>query len=920
MSEGFPSHWEADVVLRDGYTCHIRPIRPADREALRAFHSQLSAETVYFRFFAPMPELSDRDLARFTTVDHVDRVALVATAGGQIIGVARYDRLAAHEAEVAFVVRDDHQGRGLGAVLLEHLASAAWERGVRRFVADVLPDNRRMLASFREAGYVVSQRMEDGVFHLTFDLEPTDAIISVRASREHRSEARSVQRLLNPSGVAVIGASRTPGRTGHELLRHLRDYGLRGPLFAVHPEADSILGVPTFRRITDIPTPVDVAVIAVPAADVLDIVDQCADAGVAGLVIVSSGFADTETETGRRRQRDLVIRARELGMRVVGPNCLGLINTDPRVSLNASLSPFVPTRGRTGLFCHSGALGVTLLEAVGRRGLGLSSFMSAGNRADISANDMLQYWESDTGTNLILLYLESIGNPRKFTRITRRLSATKPVVGVRSGRFSQSMPLGHRIRRTSLPPAAVDAVFEQSGILQTSSLAEMFDVGALLAYQPLPRGDRVAVVGTSAALEVLAIDALESARLTVSLGYASLAQSASAEEVREGLREATESPECDAVLFAHIPSVGADQSSVHNAVTEVSIQSTKPVIAVMPAADGTGLIPAGMGLLPVLDAAKHPARGSVPTFTNVEDAVRALALVRGYAQWRSVGQSEIPVYADIDNERANALMTQWLEAAEEAAAADDTDHDTRIVLDPNATPAPEVSEAVTLDHRQVRDLLACYGIRLWPSVEVDSEDAAVAAANELGYPVVLKTTAPWLAHRADLGGVRLNLESETAVRTAYLSMLAQLDERAGQALLVQTMAPPGVVCVAGGVDDPLFGPVVRFGVGGVTSELLGDQAFRIPPFGLVEARRLVGAPKAAPLLHGYRGAEPVSTEQLCDVLVRLGLLIDECPMVAGIDLNPIVVSPTGTAVLGAVARIRRQGDRVDVGVRRLLDA
>ncbi len=913
MPSAYPAHWEADVVLRDGRTCHVRPITPLDADRLVSFHSRLSAETIYFRFFAPYPELTERDIQRFVTVDYEERVALVATEGGAIIAVARYDRVDSRDAEVAFVVRDDHQGRGLGAVLLEHLAAAAWERGLRRFVAEVLPNNRRMLATFREAGYVISQRMEDGVFHLTFDLEPTERVLSVRAAREHRSEARSVERLLNPTGVAVIGASRTPGRIGHELLRHLRDYGSPGPLYAIHPEADSILGVPAFPHITEIPQEVDLAVVAVPAPKVLDVVAECAEAGVGGLIVVSAGFADTATDEGRARQRQLVRTARERGMRVVGPNCLGIINTDPRASLNATLSPLVPRRGRVGLFCQSGALGVTVLETVARRGLGLSSFVSAGNRADVSANDLLQYWEADPATSLVLLYLESIGNPRKFTRITRRLSRAKPVVAVRSGRYTQTLPLGHHVRRTLLPPAAVDAVFEQSGVVQTSSLGELFDVAAVLAYQPLPRGDRVAVLGTSGALEILAADAIEATRLIVSYGQPSLAQSASAEEISAALREATEHAGCDSVLFVHIPSVGAEQVDVHAAITAVSIGSTKPVLAVMPAADGTGLIPAGMGLLPVVGPDGRPEHGSVPTFSNVEDAVRALALVRGYARWRDTEVSEVPTYPDIDSERALSLVERWLDQASADATGAGTEiTDYADAIDPFAP-------GVDLAPAQVAELLGCYGIRVWPSVPVDGEDAAVDAAERLGYPVVLKTTAPWLAHRADLGSVRLNLESERAVRTAYLSMVAQLDEMAARRLVVQSMAPPGVACELGSVDDPLFGPVVRFGLGGVASDLLGDHAFRIPPLSLLEARRLVAAPKAAPLLRGYRGADPVDVDALCELAVRLGLLVDDLPTLASLDLNPIVVSGSGAAVLGASARIRLQWQRVDIGVRRLLD-
>ncbi len=469
------------------------------------------------------------------------------------------------------------------------------------------------------------------------------------------------------------------------------------------------------------------------------------------------------------------------------------------------------------------------------------------------------------------------------------------------------------MRRTTLPPRAVDAMFEQSGVMQTSSLDELFDVAAILAYQPLPRGDRVAVLGTSAALEILAADAIESVRMSVSTGHPTLAQSAGADEIAEALRNAIEHQACDAVVFVHIPSVGADQTDVHRAITEVSVDSTKPLVAVMPAADGTGLIPAGMGLLPVAGPDGRPEHGSVPTFSNVEDAVRALSLVRGYARWRDSETAEVPEFPDVDPERARELVAGWL-----AEAGRETTGTLVLGGEPGA-PEP-LAPAVDLTDEQCAELLRCYGIQVWPAVRVHTEEEAVAAAERLGYPVVLKTTAPWLARRVDLGAVRLNLESERAVRTAYLSMLAQLDEMAGQRLVVQAMAPPGVATVAGAVDDPLFGPVVRFGVGGITSELLEDHAYRIPPLSMGEARRLVASPKAAPLLRGYRGADPVDVEALCEVIARLGLLVDEIPALASLDLNLVVVSASGVAVLEAAARVRRTWERLDVGVRRLLDA
>jgi acyl-CoA synthetase (NDP forming) len=400
----------------------------------------------------------------------------------------------------------------------------------------------------------------------------------------------------------------------------------------------------------------------------------------------------------------------------------------------------------------------------------------------------------------------------------------------------------------------------------------------------------------------------------VAYGHPSLPQSAPAADIAAALRTATEQAACDAVVFVHIPSVGADQADVHAAITAVSMDSTKPVVAIMPAADGTGLIPAGMGLLPLNGPDGRPEHGSVPTFSNVEDAIHALALVRGYARWRDAEQVDVPVFPDVDPERAGELVAQWLaEARRDSTAVLLEDSGDPDAMDPTAP-------GVDLTADQVAELLACYGIRVWPSRPVRSEEQAVQAAEELGYPVVLKTTAPWLAHRVDLGSVRLNLESERAVRGAYLSMVAQLDEMAGHRLVVQSMAPPGVATLAGAVDDPLFGPVVRFGVGGVASELLGDHSYRIPPLSMAEARRLVAAPKAAPLLRGYRGADPVDVESLCQIIARLGLLLDEVPALASLDLNPIIVSGSGAAVLGATGRIRMQWERLDVGVRRLLDA
>jgi acyl-CoA synthetase (NDP forming)/GNAT superfamily N-acetyltransferase len=921
-----PAHWEADVPVRDGRTVRIRPITPADGERLAAFHRSLSDETVYFRFFAPYPELTERDIHRFTHVDHVDRVALVATVGGEFLGVGRYDRIDARDAEVAFVVRDDHQGRGLGSVLLEHLAAAARERGVRRFVAEVLPTNRRMLATFEEAGYHPSHHIEDGVVSLAFDIRPSESSESVRSAREHRAEARSVARLVAPDSVVVVGAGREPSSLGHRLLHHLVSAGFTGRLYAVNRAAAAaqaqVLDVPTYASVSDLPDTVTLAIIAVPADEVPAVVDECGRAGVAGLLVVSSGFADSGSE-GLARQRALVRRARGLGMRVIGPNALGIVNTDPEILLNASLAPAMPGRAPIGFFCQSGSLGSTILARAVRRGLGVSTFVSAGNRADVSGNDLLQYWQDDEQTSVVLLYLESLGNPRKFTRIARRLSRTKPVVAMRTGRSTQAYPLGHTVRRTTLPPRAVDSMFEQAGVIQVDSLGQLYDVAGLLAFQPLPSGRRVAVLGNSDALAVLAADACEAAELDVVGNPMTLRHDATPQELARALAAVLDDPAVDSVVVTHVPMLGMHGRPWERVVAETVVRGTKPVVAVLVAAeDESGLIP-----LPGSED-DIPEHGSVPFYGTVEEAVLALQRVTRYAEWRARSLGEVPELEGISRSGARAVVVEVLDAQRRDAMAE-TDV-IPVVVDGEAPPSVVTTVddeddiegvEVLLFAEDVEDpltrLLAAYGIEVWPVVPVGSEDEAVAASSAVGYPVVMKTLDPRFASRTDLGGVRLNVENDRAARTAYLSMVASLDPDAVRHLVVQRMATPGVACVVSSVEDPLFGPVVSFGLAGVVPELLGDRAFRIPPLTDVEARDLVAEPGAAPMLDGYGGSSPVDKAALEDLLLRVGELSDDVPELAELRLEPVVVAGEGLAVLGARAVLRRAEARADTGARRL---
>ncbi|WP_235834061.1 bifunctional acetate--CoA ligase family protein/GNAT family N-acetyltransferase [Actinomadura logoneensis] len=678
----YPDHWEADVVLTDGGTAHLRPIRPEDADLLRSFYARLSAETIYYRFFSPRPHLSDREIAHFTTVDHDRRVGLIATIGGDMVAVVRYDRLTdrPETAEVAFLVEDAHQGRGLGAVLLEHIAAAARERGLRRFVASVLPDNRRMTRVFREAGYRAEQRFEDGVIELVLDLEPTETSVEVTSAREHRAEARSIQRLMTPRSVAVVGASRAEHSVGQTVLRNLLGGDFTGPVYPVHPTAKAVAGVRAYESVLDIPDDIDLAVVAVRANAVHEVVEQCASKGVHGLVVVSSGFGEAGPE-GRARQEELVRLARAWGMRVVGPNCLGIANTDQDIRLNATLAPTLPGRGPVGFFSQSGALGTAILQRTAERGIGLSTFVSAGNRADVSGNDLMQYWEEDPATKAVLLYLESLGNPRKFARLARRLSRRKPIVAVKSGRSTQGVPLGHAARALSLPDHAVSALFAQAGVIRVEDLSELFDVAQLLAYQPLPAGDRIAIIDNSDSLGLLAQDAAVAHGLRVRPPV-DLGPLADADAYEAALATALRDENVDAVVALFTPpTIGGYDVRVPEKILRLAAGSSKPIVATYLGHKG---MPADLRITAPDGSA---AAGSVPSYPAPEDAVRALAYVIRYAQWRQRPPGRVPdQVTPEDRRRARALVGGWLSG-----------------LPVDAAP-------VAASRAQAAELLACYGI------------------------------------------------------------------------------------------------------------------------------------------------------------------------------------------------------------------
>lgn len=875
---GYPRHWEADVLLRDGQVAHLRPISAEDHELLVEFYEQVSAESKYLRFFAPVPRLSAKDVERFTHVDHHDRVAFILTLAQRMIAVGRFDKITptagAVEAEVAFLVQDAHQGRGIAQLLLEHLAQAGRERGVAKFVAEVLPENVRMIQIFREAGYRVVGGFAEGVMRFEFAIDPTETSLGVMQAREHRAEAASVERFFDARAIAVIGASRRHDTIGQALVRNLVLGDFQGRVYVVNPAAESVAGMPAYASVADIPDSVDIAIVAVPSDAVSDVVLDCAAKGVHGLVVVSAGFAETGEE-GRLRQRRLVGLARSYGLRLVGPNCLGIINTATEHSLNASLAPVMPPRGRAGFFCQSGALGVAILEKVGRRGLGLSSFVSAGNRADVSGNDLLQYWEEDESTEVVLLYLESIGNPRKFSRIARRVSRRKPVIAVRSGRTLQGVPMGHAVRTTAAPQAAVDAMFRQAGVIQVDTLDELFDVAQLVAHQPLPKGRRVAVVGNSDALGLLAADAAASVGLLAGEPVA-LGSDASAEDFEEALDAAIDDPGVDSVVAVYIPPLNTTGTDVAHVLAAVGEQSDKPLVSSFLGVEG---VPE---LLRVPDVAGSTAgRGSVPSYPAVEGAVRALARVVDYAEWRRKPEGELVGPEEVDVGRARRVVEQAL-----AQAPGGRD----------------------LSFAELHDVLAAYGIAMWDRVEVDSEESAVEAGAELGYGVVLKATAEHLRHRPDLAHVWRGIDTEAEMRHAWRALHETIEHPELAGFVVQRVAPAGVPVSIGGLEDPLFGPVVSFGVSGVATDLLSDRSYRIPPMHSGEAAEMVRELKAAPLLFGYRGSEKVDVAAVEHLLLRIAQLKNDLPQVGSLELDLVLVGVEGATVLNATGRLEPVAD------------
>jgi len=875
-----------DVLLVDGTTAHIRSSAPSDASVIGAFYARLSHESIVLRYFSAHPQLSAQEIEQLTTPDGIDIVVFVAELHDMIIAIAQYYREPGRdEAEVAFLVDDLYQSHGLGTILLEHLALEARRHGIRRFVASTLSENHKMLRVFADAGFVHQYHRDAEVVRVVLDIQPSAEALAATEARDRTATVRSMARLLEPHSIAVVGAGRQRGTIGHELLRNLLANGFQGPVYPVNPSASYVASIPCWPSVKAIPGEVDLAVIAVPEPAVEQAVEDCGEKGVSALVVITAGFAERGS-VGSDTQRALAALAHRHGMRMVGPNCFGVINTNPSVSMNATFAPETPLPGHVGFASQSGGLGIAILGEAAARDLGLSSFVSMGNKADVSGNDLLQWWEEDQATTVIMLYLESFGNPRKFNRIARRVGHSKPIIAVKSGR-SQAGTRAASSHTAALASSddAVDALFHQTGVVRVETIEELFDVGEILAHQPVPTGRRVTIVGNAGGPGVLAADACISHGLEVpelsadlqsvladllppgaSVGNPiDLAASATAEGYTQALDALLASDEIDAVIVIFTPPLVTRADDVAHAVVAA-------VNAAAVAGRNKSVVASFLGAAtarPILHGASRP----VPCFAYPENAARALAHAAAYGRWLARPLGVIPL---LDNTQPNVAR--------------------RLI----AAACPSGSGWLT--GADANGVLAAYGIGVVSTTLVRDVEAAVAEVKRLGCPVALKAWGPAIVHKSDVGGVRLAVTGPDAVKVAFTEMAATLGDSM-EGAVVQPMVNGGVETIVGFVQNPEFGPQVVFGLGGTAVELLGDAVTRLAPLTDLDARDMVLGLRAAPLLLGYRGSQPVDIEALVDVVLRLGRLAEDLPEIAEADCNPVIATSAGAYVVDARMRV-----------------
>ncbi len=875
-----------EAILRDGTSVVLRSLTSADREHVLALFGRMSALSIRHRFFMAKLELADSDLAYLATLDGAREVALGAMVRHgdeeRMLGIGRYTMLADQRtAELAFDVADADQGRGIGTLLLEHLARIAREHGITRFRADVEADNSAMLDVFDRSGFAVQETLDAHVFRVEFPISGTERFLAAAATREQEAAARSLRVFFAPASVAVIGASReSPHAIGRAILDNLIAQEFRGPIYPINPHATEIAGRRSFPSVGAVGAPIDLAIIAVPAPAVEGAIRDCAAAGVRGVVVISAGFA--EVAGGRAAEDRLRALVRGAGMRMVGPNCMGVLSTAPEVRLDATFSPIFPPAGNVSMITQSGALGLAMLDYAKQLGLGIADFISVGNKADVSVNDLLAYWHGDPRTKVIALYLESFGNPRTFTRLAPEVARQRPIVAVKSGRSAAGTRAAssHSAALASLD-IGIDALFAQTGVIRTTTLEEMFDLIALLSSQPVPKGMRVGVVTNAGGPGILLADACEAHGLVLpapspqtlerlreilprEAGLSNpidMIASAPAELYEAAIEIVGRDPEIDAVVAIYVPPLVTDPETIAAGIARgaARMPADKPIATVFLSSRGTPAV------------LSQGARGPIPSYSFPENAALALAAAARYGKWRE-RPAGTHLQPTIEQQRAmralvNRASDGWVPFGTLAA------------------------------------MLAIVGVKVAEHRSVGPDpDEAVAAAGELGFPVVLKASAPGLVHKTDVGGVAVGLRDAEAVRAAATGMRARIAGLDG--FLVQRQVPRGLEALVGVTVDPTLGPLLVAGIGGVAVELYKDVSFRVTPVSDLDAGDMLDSLRGRARFDGFRGEPAADRAALIDVLLRISVLVELVPELVELDLNPVIVLAPGEGAIAVDARMR----------------
>ncbi|MCL1593170.1 MAG: GNAT family N-acetyltransferase [Actinomycetia bacterium] len=885
--ERYPAEWEQDAVLKDGGTIRIRPIVPEDSDALQEFVQNMSTQSSYFRFFRVKRELDADELKTFTQVDYKADMAFIGIVDGELVGVGRYNALEddPSTAEIAFTVRDSFQGMGIGTLLVFRISAYARALGIERFRAFLLADNHAMMRVFRNAGFALNREIDEGVYTVEIPTEESDSVLAAEGKAEQISTAASLMPLFYPHSIAVIGASRNRASIGGRLFNNILNADFMGPLYPVNPRTSVVRSIPTFASVKDIPGPIDLAFIVVPSQHVADVVRECAEKGVRSLVVISAGFSEVGG-SGAEAEAEILDIVRTAGMRMVGPNCMGLLNTDPVVNLDGQFGPIMPPRGNVAMLSQSGALGLAILDYATELGIGISTFVSVGNKADVSGNDLLLYWEEDPNTDVVLLYLESFGNPRRFSRIARRIGMKKPIVVVKSGRTAAGARAAssHTGSLASLD-TAVDALFDQAGVIRVDTLEELFNVASLLSSQPLPRGRNVGVITNAGGPAILAVDALESQGLHVPhlsdelqkqlreflsadaavFNPIDMIAAAGPEEYKKTIQALLASDEIDALITVFIPASDVGVPETATAIREAAEESSGEKVFLSVYMNSSG-VPTELS----------SATAQFPVFPFPERAAMALRKAVEYAEWREKPAGTFVRPEGIDKTEARRI----LDAACEGLPPD------------GEWLAPEAVDGI----------LTAYGLPVPRTGVVHSLEEARAFAESISGPVVLKVISPSAVHKSDVGGVALDVNGPEEVKAAYEQVTSAVPDPEG--VLVQEFVVGGHEVLIGMVEDPNFGPLVVFGLGGVFVELIGDVAFRIHPLTDHDAAEMIADVKSARLLEGYRGGDKGDIDAVIDALLRVSAMIEDLPEVFEMDLNPVKVGTPGSGVRIVDARIK----------------